>query len=59
MTVISRNHVDLIFSIYVADNIDLNEEILFGMNKSNLFLTLATRSKPFSGQTAAWTKKYR
>ena len=38
------------FSIYVADNIDLNVETLFGMNKSNLFLILATRSKPFSGQ---------
>ena len=41
------------FSIYFADDIDLNEEILFVMNKSNLFLTLATRSKLFSGQTTA------
>ena len=38
-------------SIYAADNIDFNKEILFGTNKSNLFLTLAKRSKPFSGQT--------
>ena len=29
------------FSIYVADKIDRNEETLSGMNKSNLFLTLA------------------
>ena len=35
------------FSIYVADNIDLKEEILFGMNTSNLFLTLTTRSNNF------------
>ena len=35
------------FSIYVAYNIDLNDEIFFGMNKSNLFLTLVTRSKSF------------
>ena len=47
----SHNNVNLIFSIYVADNIDLNEEILFGMNQTNLLLTLATRSKPFPGKT--------
>ena len=41
------------FSICVADNIDLNEEIKFGMNKSNLFLTLATRSNPFLGTATA------
>ena len=51
MAGISQNNVNLIFSIYVADNIDLNVEILFGMNQSNLLLTLATRSKPFSGKT--------
>ena len=39
------------FSIYVADNIDRNKETLSGMNKSNLFLTLAIRSKLFSGQS--------
>ena len=44
------------FSIYLPGNIHLNEEILFGMNKSNLFLTLATRGKPFSRQTTAWKK---
>ena len=38
------------FSIYVANNIDRNEETLSGVTKSNLFLTLAIRSKPFSGQ---------
>ena len=53
----SHNNVNLIFSIYVADNIDLNEEILFGMNQTNLLLTLATRSKPFPGKTTPWTKK--
>ena len=40
------------FLIYVADNIGHNEETLSGMNKSNLFLTLALRSKLFSKQSA-------
>ena len=35
------------FSICIADNIDLNGEILFGMNKSNLLLTLSARSNHF------------
>ena len=35
------------FPIYIADNIDRNEEALSGMNKSDLFLTLAIRSKLF------------
>ena len=35
------------FSIYVAGNIGPSEKLLFGMNKSNLFLTLATRSNHF------------
>ena len=38
------------FSIYVADNIDCNEETLSDMNKSDLFLTSAIRNKLFSGQ---------
>ena len=29
------------FSIYVADNIDRNEETLSGMNKSNLFFDIS------------------
>ena len=37
-------------SIYAADNIDLKEEILFGINKSDLFLTLATRSNHFQNK---------
>ena len=37
-------------SIYAADNTDLKEEILFGINKSNLFLTLATRSNHFQNK---------
>ena len=40
------------FSIYDAGNIDSNEETLFGMNKSDLFLTSAIRSKLFSGERA-------
>ena len=36
-----KEHQPDSFSIYVADNIDRNEETLSGMNKSNLLLTLA------------------
>ena len=39
------------FLIYVADSIGHNEETLSGMSKSNLFLTLALKSKLFSKQS--------